>query len=339
MTAPVIDLSPFVDSVEWIVARHALGQPGAYSRYTLSGLDEKGAEKSSGPNPYGCSDAANLLYTIGTLPRDPGERAGWIATLRALQDERTGYFHESTHHPIHTTAHCLGALELFDAGPSHPLTELAELRAPGRLESFLEGLDWSGAPWTESHRGAGAHAALTLAREIDRPLDDRYFGWLAGEVDPATGLLRRGAVDPGPEGGAFPHLAGTFHYLFNFEHARRPWPHPEALIDTCLAIRRAGVFPLARHVWFADVDWVYCLSRATRQTAHRFDEAMETLADFAEEYAAFLLGLDAREDEGLDDLHRLFGAVCALAELQQAVRGRLCTQRPLRLVLDRRPFI
>ena len=39
------------------------------------------------------------------------------------------------------------------------------------------------------------------------------------------------------------------------------------------------------------------------------------------------------------DLHLLFGMVCCLAELQQALPGTFRTQRPLRLVLDRRPFI
>lgn len=335
----MIDLSPFVASVEAILARHALGPPGSYRRYTLAGHDETGAPRSFAENAYGCADAANLLYTLGALPAEPDVRAGWIATLRALQDPPTGLFHEPSHDPLHTTAHCLGALELFDAGPAHAPTALAPLRAPDALESFLDGLDWAGAPWTEAHRGAGAHAAWVLAGAGDRALDDRYFGWLAREVDPATGLLRRGCVDPSPEGGVFPHLAGSFHYLFNFEHARRPWPHAEALVDTCLAVRARGTFPLAKLVWFADVDWVYCLARALRQSGHRFDEGRRVLAAFAEEYAAFLLALDPERDEGLDDLHRLFGAVCALAELQRAAPGVLWTSRPLRLVLDRRPFI
>jgi hypothetical protein len=333
----VIDLSPFLRAVEVIVARHALGPTGAYARYTRPGVDERGAARELGENPYGCADAANLLYTLGALPGDPAVRAGWVARLRALQDTGTGLFREPSHDAIHTTAHCLGALELFDARPAHPLTALAPLA--DRLEGFLDGLDWKGAPWTAAHRGAGLHAALTLARATSQALDDRYFGWLAREVDPATGLLRRGCVDPSPAGGVFPHLAGTFHYLFNFEHARRPWPHPEALVDTCLAIRADGTFPLATHVWFADVDWVYCLSRAMRQTAHRNEEARTVLAAFARDYAAFVLALNPERDEALDDLHRLFGVVCALAELQQTARGVLRSERPLRLVLDRRPFV
>jgi len=335
----VIDLGLFLESARGIVKRHGLGEPGAYARYTLPGQDEAGEPRDFALNPYGCADAANLLYTIGRFPREPAERARWVATLRGLQDPETGFFRERTHHEVHTTAHCLGALELFDAAPDHPLTALAPLRDPDRVAAFLDGLDWEGAPWVEAHRGAGAYAALTLAGEADRRFADAYFAWLAAEVGPETGLLRRGCVDPSPAGGVFPHLAGTFHYLFNFEHARRPWPHAPALVDTCLAIRADGSFPLAKLVWFADVDWAYCLSRALRQCGHRFDEAKHALASFAAEYATFLMGLDPERDEGLDDLHRLFGAVCALAELQQAAPGTLHSDPPLRLVLDRRPFI
>jgi hypothetical protein len=110
-------------------------------------------------------------------------------------------------------------------------------------------------------------------------------------------------------------------------------------VDTCLAIRACGAFPLAKLVWFADVDWVYCLSRGLRHSGHRAAEALAALGAFAEEYAGFLLGLDPHRSPDLDDLHRLFGAVCALAELQQAAPGVLRSERPLRLVLDRRPFI
>lgn len=335
----MIDLRPFVESVRAIVASHALGVPGLHRRFTIPGPDETGAPRAMGANPYGCADATNLLYTIGALPSEPEERNGWVASLRSLQDPETGFFRESTHDALHTTAHCLGALELFDAAPAAPLSALAPLRQPGRVAAFLDGLDWAGAPWTEAHRGAGLYAALEIAGEADPAFSDAYFAWLAGEVDPATGLLRRGAVDPSPAGGVFPHLAGSFHYLFNFEHARRPWPHAAALVDTCLAIREAATFPLAKLVWFADVDWVYCLSRSRRQSGHRSDEALRTLETFAEEYATFLLGLDPETDEGLDDLHRLFGAVCALAELQAAAPGVLASDPPLRLVLDRRPFI
>jgi hypothetical protein len=41
----------------------------------------------------------------------------------------------------------------------------------------------------------------------------------------------------------------------------------------------------------------------------------------------------------VDDLHPALGAVCALAELHEALPGILRTPQPLRPVIDRRSFI
>ena len=71
----------------------------------------------------------------------------------------------------------------------------------------------------------------------------------------------------------------------------------------------------------------------------RFAEAKEALDEFARSYTGYLLSLDPETVEGLNDLHMLFGALCALAELQAALPGRLTARTPLKLVLDRRPFI
>jgi hypothetical protein len=335
---PEYDLRELVRCIEASVERHSLGETGRYARWPAKG--EKGRP---GPalNPYGCADAANILYAIGRFPRGSDERRCWVEALQGLQDPETGLFREETHHPLHTTAHCIAALELFDAGPAHPLSDLAHLRDPSAMEAFLEGLDWRWDPWNESHKGAGLFAALVLAGEVSTDWQDRYFAWLCAETDPATGLLRKGCVPAHPRDPSawFGHLAGTFHYLFNLEYAHRPLPHPEALVETCLAIYEHGSFPFGTRLWFAEIDWVYCLTRSMRQSGHRLPEGRAALLSFAEKYLRFLGQLDLDRDEGGSDLHRLFGAVCALAELQKALPGVLRTERPLRLVLDRRPFI
>jgi hypothetical protein len=331
----VLDLRPFVDGALRVLGSHELA-PGAYRRFHAHPLDP---DRDLGVNPYGCADAANILYTIGHFPRSADTRRTFVERLRDLQDPETGLFREATHHEIHTTAHCVAALELFDAAPRHPLGALAPLAEPAALEDFLERLDWRGEPWTESHRGAGLYAALALAGGLGAAGEERYFAWLARETDPASGFLRRGCVERSAGASLFPHLAGTFHYLFNFEWARRPLPHAEARIDTCLEIAERKLFPFARFLGFAEVDWVYCLTRSLRQCGHRFQDCRVALSRFAEAYASFLLGLDADTHDGMNDLHSLFGALCCLAELQQSLPGTIRTERPLRLVLDRRPFI
>jgi hypothetical protein len=76
-----------------------------------------------------------------------------------------------------------------------------------------------------------------------------------------------------------------------------------------------------------------------RQTPHRFGEGKAALERYAEEYIAMFASIDFARDESFNDLHTLFGAVCCLAELQSALPGKILTTKPLRLVLDRRPFI
>jgi hypothetical protein len=334
----MLDLGELIDRMEATVESHALGVPGAYTRYTRP---DPANARNVGLDPYGVADAANILYTIGRFPSDSVTRASWIEALRGLQDPATGMYRDATHHEIHTTAHCIAALELFDAKPRHSVQALASLKEPATMERFLDGLNWKDDPWNASHQGAGLYVALVLTGAVGMDWQDRYFGWLWEESDPATGFLRRGYV-PDPrtaDGKVFHHLAGTFHYLFNMEYARRPLRYPAAMVDSCLEIRRRNVFAMTNWVGFSEIDWVYCLNRAVRQSGHRYREVREALETMASDHVAYLMGLDWRTHGAWDDLHCLFGALCSLAELQQALPGFLRTPRPLRLVLDRRPFI
>lgn len=336
----MIDIRTFIERVEQIIARHNLGRPGAYSRWTRQ--NDKG-NRDMGLNPYGCADAANLLYTIGRFPSHLLERQGFIEVLCGLQAPDSGLYFEPTHHEYHCTAHCIAALELFDQKPQHRLAALDPLLSREGLESFLDSLDWLGNPWSMSHRGAGVFAALVLADQGPLNWQEWYFAWLRDQADPQSGFWRKGCVPPAAPAGAaaiFPHLAGSFHYLFNHQYAHRPLPYPERMIDSCLEIQRQRLWPtLGQTVGFAEIDWVYGITRPLRQCGHRFCECQAALADFARQYTEFLLQLNVLKDGACDDLHSLFGACCALAELQQALPGSIQTERPLKLVLDRRPFI
>jgi hypothetical protein len=216
------------------------------------------------------------------------------------------------------------------------------MRDSAEMERFLDALPWRDDPWRGSHRGAGLHAALTLTGQVTPEWRLRYAAWLAAHVDPATGLWAAGRIGPVAHNEVetlFPHMAGTFHYLFALESERAPHPAPEALIDTCLALRREGAFPLGKRIGFAEIDWVYCLNRAGRQTPHRWDERQASLVEFAEAFIGWLDSPVSALDPCFTDLHMMFGTLCALAELQAALPGSIAAPVSLRLVLDRRPFI
>ena len=334
-----IDIQPIVQAALAALASAKLG-PGRYARFL-------GAQRAKRPgggdlNPYGCAAAACVLYTTGHFPRDVDERTASIATMQANQSAETGMFSEPSHNAYHSTAYVPAALELFDAAPLHPLHGLHPLLEPAGIERLLDGLDWLKKPWGQAHLGAGSFAALYLAREAPLAWQDRYFAWLWAEQDPRTGLWRKGCQPP--EGGKdaaqfFDHLASSFHYLFNHIVAHRPLRYPEAMIDSALRVRRENLYALGKGPGFSEVDWVYCLTRPLRQCGHRFAEVQAEVQAFATEYATNLLTLVANNPVPFEDLHALNGTMSAFAELQQAAPGLLRTERPLKLILDRRPFI
>ena len=323
-----IDISSVTQKIADIVESHRLSD-GSYCRYLGDGE----------PNPYGCADAANILYSIGRFPQFPEERAAFVRVLRSMQDPETGLFNEKTHHPIHTTAHCMAALELFDVMPTYRAYSLEQYLEPTKMVEFLDSLGWVKQPWIESHKGAGLYVALNLGGSKGTDEFNRhYFSWLWDNADPDTGFWKKGAQD-----GTAPlvhHMAGSFHYLFNHEYAHMPLRYPGKVIDSCIEIWDNNSWKdFARQMGFVDIDWVFCMTRAHQQTSHRWDEVENCLEQAAVRMADMWLGSSIENIKNYNDLHAVFGSVCCLAELQRALRGKLITDKPLKLVLDRRPFI
>lgn len=312
--------------------------PGTYVRWHIQ---NSWGGRNMGINEYGCADAANMLYTLGYFPRDPEERACFVRVLQSMQ-KHDGRFEEATHHTLHTTAHCISALELFDAAPTRPLTyHMENFGTPEKVIEFLETRDWSGDPWDQSHQGAGFYAAMALTCNMPLEWHDTYFNWLAEHVDQATGIGLEGAHD-----GKKPmmhHLAGWFHYMFNHVYAHRPFPNAEKCVDSMIeyydnSLKSNTGFGGA--IGFSEIDWLFLLNRASMQTGHRREEAKDRMRDFAAKYIPYLeKDIENVYSVKFDDLHATFGMTCALAELQIALPGEIKSTRPLKNVMDRRPFI
>ena len=332
------NIDPIIEVMLRAVEEHRDG-PGAYARWRIQ--DARGSRNMK-PSEYGVADAANILYTFGRFPREEAERAAFVRTLRGFQHD-DGTFAEGTHHPLHSTAHCIAALELFDAGPEKPLTyHRAHFGDPAQMTAFLDSLGWSSDPWSESHKGAGLFAAMMLTDGgMPQAWQDAYFDWIAANADPVTGLGRAGAQDG--QKNIFHHLAGWFHYMFNHVYAHRPFPYAERMTDSCIDIydnRRFASDVFGRIAHFAEIDWVFLTNRSSMQTGYRRQEALARIRDFAEGYLDWMESdLETTYRQRYDDLHMLFGAVCCLSELQLALPGEIRTTIPMKNVLDRRPFI
>lgn len=347
-----LDIRPVIRCIKETVESHRLDLPGAYCRWLWQNAD---GTRVLGVNEYGCADALNILYTINEFVCDEETRRSRIDVLRSMQNKETGMFTEATHHTIHTTAHCTAALELMDARPFYPIRELHKYMSKDALFAFLDGLDWH-TPWSQSHKGAGIYAALVNSGEMTEEFENNYFEWMWENADPECGFWKKGISSNAPFSSAdiqfggdkpapmYNYMAGGFHYMFNHEYARKPLRYPDKIIDTCLRMyEETGVRKdFGRTIGFLEVDLIYCLSRASRQTPHRFDEVKSTLYKFATGYVDYLNELakgEYKTHDRFNDLHMLFGCVCCLAELQEALPGVIITEKPLRLVLNRRPFI
>lgn len=331
-----LNIDHLIDVIEKGVNAHKL-DTGCYARFLWQNPSKP---RDLGRNEYGCADAANILYTIGKFPREREEREAFVRNLQEMQDPVTGQYHEATHHTIHTTAHCTAALELFDAAPLYKCTGLEKYTTKEGLYHLLEvEMPWE-KPWPESHRGAGILCSLTNTGMVGMEWKNWYFDWMWEHSDPEIGFICYG---PKKAEKIRDYMCGGFHYLFNHEAEHRPLRYPDKIIDFCLKLmadpEEYGLLDKNRKCHFIDVDVVYSLSRAMRQTPHRFHEGKAALEKYAEAYLAQFESIDYAHDESFNDLHMLFGAVCCLAELQSALPGKIPTSRPLRLVLDRRPFI
>jgi len=310
-------------------------EPGKYSRFISRQRDIS--------SEYGCADAANILYTIGLFPKEEAERQAFVNELRRFQ-KNDGCYREPTHHFLHTTAHCVAALELFDALPEYELSYHKEnFGTEKKLVKFLETLDVVGNPWNESHKGAGIYAALILAGKMPVEWQNAYFDYITENADKKTGIGFKNA--PGVKLPYVHHLAGWFHYMFNFYYARRPFPYAEKTVDTCIDLylndlKYEKTYRFGTVMGFIEIDWIFLINRASSQTGHRRGEVKEILREFAGNYLDFLEKDIVNEyKRRFDDMHTLFGALCAVAELQEALPGEIITTVPLRNVLNRRPFI
>ena len=73
-----------------------------------------------------------------------------------------------------------------------------------------------------------------------------------------------------------------------------PLRYPERLIDTCIAMYKTDTIGrnFGRKADFLEIDWIYCMTRASRQTPYRFDECCQLLEDFADGYLGWFETID-----------------------------------------------
>ena len=329
-----INIDTIIEKTLDNIEKHKISE-GKYTRYII---DPENGEKDTKINAYGVADAANILYTLDAMPKTTEERKAFADTLKSFQDSQSGLFDEGSHHPYHGTAHCMGALELFDELPLYPVKGMDEYRDVSKVSSWLDGLNWSTCRGS-GHIGAGVFSALYLERTITTEWMDAFFGYLTENADSRYGMNLKGMFEKG-EAPVWLHMGDWFHFLFCFFAANRAFPYADKLVDSCLDMYYEDKMDptFGKGQRFLDIDWAFTLNRAAHQSGHRLDEAKDVLRTFAKSYVVYLEESPLTEPQW-NDLHLCFGAICGLAEIQRALPGEIMSERTLRQILERRPFI
>lgn len=322
-----IDLRPFEQWILGDFARSVKAGPGAGDWARKSG---------EGVDLYGVADMASILYTLGRLDPSSADRDQWAAAFAQFQRPGDGLLVERvrSHDPLHNTAYALASMELLGLRPPAPV------RLPSEADpaAFLETIDWRRDVYLGSHRGAGAGSIHYLLHGPDRRWFDAYFAKCDTLFDPRFGMMGRGK----PAGGDFDALGGTFHYGFLYETFRRAMPFPEARIDSVIGLRQPdGYWHPVNHLWLT-LDAIYLLTRSLRTTTHRFGDVRRVVAETMRTLARDIYSPEGRvrSFNGALPTHSVMAAISIAAEAQRFLGSEtVLTERPLRLVLDRRPFI
>ena len=98
--------------------------------------------------------------------------------------------------------------------------------------AWLEKIDWSH-QWQASHLLWGGAIPFSFSRHCPPGWHDQVFAWLNRNLDPQTGWWRRGT----PHADRHQPLGGSAHILPLYQHHRRPFPYPERVIDSVLALQ------------------------------------------------------------------------------------------------------
>jgi hypothetical protein len=227
-------------------------------------------------------------------------------------------------------------MQLFDLSPRYPLNMGSEY---SDISAYLNSLNWKTGVYTDSHKGAGIGSIYTLVPTLHSTAwFSKYFETCDELFDPNNGMMGRDKS----AGGDMDQIGGTFHYSFLYQFFNRQMLYPEKRIDAVLRLQQPnGYWSTSNHLWLT-LDAIYLMTRTLRYCPHRYEDVRACV-----QRTLRALQQDVYSPEGrktvfskMDGVHSLTAAISIAAEAQNFLGIKeVITDWPLKLVLDRRPFI
>lgn len=333
------DLRPFAAWVldEYLPSLKCGSGPADYAR--RPGVPE--------PELYGVADAACILYTFGSLDTSAPE---WLELLSSFQDTASGFFvaQAGALTTAHNTGFAVGAMNLFHSElrngelPKAPLQFGATVAAPPEAERFCGMLDWRSNCYEAGEILIG-HASAFF--NVEGVVPESWFSWLVAFVEGTKLESANGMVGIGkPPGGDGDQIGGTLHFDFFWQALGRRLPYATERAEAILGLQQPSGLWDENNPWWLTFDACYMLGRTIPDVC---DDLVERVRDAVARAVAVLAprALDGAERSGdfvepWIGAHMLTGAVSFFAYAQQVLGPeRIVTDRPLELVLDRRPYI
>lgn len=300
---------------------------------------------------YGSIDAAYTLYTLGMLPQKTNcaSRKTWAKTILTFQNDGGEFTRLNLrgHPKEHATAYAIAALHLLQIESDEdyvsqikPLTGLLPILTDrAAFLRWINMLDFRLAPrsilkknlgwhyiWRGSHVGGGIPAAIGMTRHLCESwwpgqVDVEqwfiwYFEWLDAHVNPHTGYWQRAFWNLLYRKPTLIDMGGAVHFFWIYEALGRPFPYPEAVIESTLTLQRPdGLYK--DHPFCIDLDGNYCLIRAYLQLPEEKQSVYRDRVYRSAErnFEAVVKALTAQPlEEIYTDSHGLPGALAALVE-------------------------
>lgn len=293
------------------------------------------ASRDKSISMYDCAGLANILYAIGRLDdKVPVQRM--TDYLQSCQDPESGLFTADGHYATHTTAFVSGALDVLGSKPLYAAVGFDRYKKRNELYNLMNSIDWDNDPWLGAHIGSGIYASMLLTGNSDKEWENMYFEWLDNNEDPVTGMWRIKHITKAP---FFHYIAAAFHYVFNYAYAGREIPYGERMQKMCIEFFSSDQIPdFSEKTGWECMDYSYTVYKLCEMTGMRKEETEAILKNIADLFIPELIRMD-EEGELPESTNKLLAVVSAVAVLQKGLPGYIHTGEPLKLVLDKRPFI
>jgi hypothetical protein len=299
---------------------------------------------------YGAADVACILYSLDRLDPSPDSAAEWLEVLSGFQDPVSGFFvdRSGSLSTAHNTGFAVGAMNLLHRElsngelPKSPLRFARLVREPADAERFAGSLDWRNDCYEAGENLIG-HASSFF--NVSGAMPAGWFEWLVDYVertkmDEANGMV---GIDK-PPGGDTDQIGGTLHFDFFWAALGRQLPFASARTEALLGLQLPSGLWDPNNPWWLTFDAVYMLRRTLPDlSADRAESVRAAVARAASALTARSSDPELRRSDFVDPwigAHMVTGAVSFFAYAQQVLgESRVITDRPLRSVLDRRPYI